>query len=142
MAERITELSADDARNFFLNAKCYSTIDLPKYFDFQPLLDKLSTEMSGVDYSKITSDSPRKFDNVNYKFYQNKDGNLAWRKMEIINPVLYIKLVGIITEPHNWALLQTHFKNCSASDKIECHSIPFNFETSDISANSVINWWD
>ena len=142
MAEKITELSADDARKFFLNAKCYSTIDLPKYFDFQPLLDKLSTEMSGVDYSRITSDSPRKFDNVNYKFYQNKDGNLAWRKMEIINPVLYIKLVGIITEPHNWALLQTHFKNCSASDKIECHSIPFNFETSDISANSVINWWD
>ena len=142
MAEKITELSADDARKFFLNAKCYSTIDLPKYFDFQPLLDKLSAEMMGIEFKHIQNTSPKCYDNVNYKFYQNKDGNLAWRKMEIINPVLYIKLVNIITEPQNWLLLQTHFRTCSASDKIECHSIPFDFETSNISANSVINWWE
>ncbi len=143
MAEKITELSAEDARKFFLNAKCYSTIDLPKYFDFQPLLDKLATKINGADWSKLqTNISPQSVDNVNYKFYQNKDGNLAWRKMEIIHPVLYIKLVNTITEESNWATLKTHFRKCNAITNIACCSIPFNFEPSSFSADSVTNWWE
>ena len=38
MTEKITELSAEDAKAFFLDARCYCTIDLPKYFDFSTLL--------------------------------------------------------------------------------------------------------
>ncbi|MBR4325145.1 MAG: RNA-directed DNA polymerase [Bacteroidales bacterium] len=53
MAEKITELSAEDARKFFLRAECYSTIDLPKYFDFQPLLDKLAAEIGTSELNEI-----------------------------------------------------------------------------------------
>ncbi len=54
MAEKITELSAEDARKYFLDAKCYSTIDLPKYFDFQPLLDTLSFIMKDKTLEDIS----------------------------------------------------------------------------------------
>ena len=37
----ILELSNLEAKSFFLKQKAYCSIDLPQYFDFQPLLDKL-----------------------------------------------------------------------------------------------------
>lgn len=143
MAEKVTEMSAEDARDFFLRAKCYSTIDLPKYFDFKTLLDNLAKEMEGKDFDKdIQNEDPsKKYSDVNYIFYQNKDGNLAWRKFELIHPVIYIHLVNTITEANNWQTIIQRF-NIFKTDNIECLSIPRNpSNSSSFAADSVTNWW-
>ncbi|HEA28932.1 MAG TPA: hypothetical protein ENH91_02885 [Leeuwenhoekiella sp.] len=44
----LLELTHTEARDYFLKKERYSDIDLPKYFNFQPLLDALSQD-SNVD---------------------------------------------------------------------------------------------
>ena len=39
MKSTILQLSNDEARRYFLRASRYCTIPLPRYFDFQPVLD-------------------------------------------------------------------------------------------------------
>ena len=41
----ILSLDANQAKNFFLEVKNYCNLDLPKYINFQELLEKISTEM-------------------------------------------------------------------------------------------------
>ncbi len=151
MLEKITELSAEDARVFFLKQKCYTTMELPKYFDFSEMLKKLARIMENKTLEDIAlkeeSDSkgkkpiksPSHYNNVNYTIYQNKDGNLAWRKMQLINPVLYVYLVNIITDKGNWDILKRHFIKCSYDKRLECCSIPI--EMSDQS-EIITNWWE
>ena len=43
----ILELSANEATKFFLKHESYCNIDLPKYFSFSELLEKISNEYSG-----------------------------------------------------------------------------------------------
>ena len=95
--------------------------------------------MEDVDFASIKTKKPQHLENVNYKFYQNKDGNLVWRKMEIINPVLYIHLVNLITQQENWLILTTHFKKCSYDDRIKCCSIPI--DCNRLAEGLVTNWW-
>lgn len=142
MTEKITELSADDARKFFLNAKCYSTIDLPKYFDFQPLLDKLDAEIGTSLLTQNQIKQIKKAHDVNYIFYQNKDGNLSWRKFQLINPILYVYLVNVLTDATHWQELQNCFGYFQKHPQIECCSIPCRTDNkSNIAADSVLNWW-
>lgn len=142
MTEKITKLSADDARKFFLDAECYSTIDFPKYFDFQELLDRLSSE---IGTNKLTSSDIKKIKkvhDVNFIFYQNKDGNLSWRKFQLINPILYIYLVNVITDNSNWQEIQKCFDTFQKDSHIECCSIPYRTnDKSSTTANAVVNWW-
>ena len=65
--EKIIDLSAQDAKEYFLCAKCYSTIGLPQYFDFTQLLKNLSDEIGNAELNQIkTSISPNNCDGVNY----------------------------------------------------------------------------
>lgn len=41
MQKTILELNAEEVRQYFLKSSRFCTIELPKYFDFQKLLDKL-----------------------------------------------------------------------------------------------------
>lgn len=43
----ILELNAVEARKFFLKHESYCNIDLPKYFSFSELLEKVSNECNG-----------------------------------------------------------------------------------------------
>lgn len=41
MQKTILELNAEEVRQYFLKSSRFCTIELPKYFDFQKLLDSL-----------------------------------------------------------------------------------------------------
>ena len=45
----ILELSNTEAEQFFTQAENYCNIDLPKYFNFQPLLNALSNDNAAID---------------------------------------------------------------------------------------------
>jgi len=42
----ILELDCNDARKFFLKHESYCNIDLPKYFSFSEILEKISKELA------------------------------------------------------------------------------------------------
>ena len=145
MTEKITEQKDnEEVRKFLVKSDCYSTIDFPKYFNFQSLLDNLSNEMKGKDFiQEIRNEDPTKYSDINYVFYQNKDGNLAWRKFQLINPALYIHLVDTITNEDNWKLIVERFELFKEiNSNIECLSIPYiKDDKHSIAEESVTNWW-
>ncbi len=135
----VLNLSYMEACQFFLESKCYCSIDLPLYFNFQPLLDALSNSSA---MSTVSFKSAGKCQNVNYKFYNNKDGMFSWRPFQIINPVLYVKLVQIITQENSWKLIVDRFKEFQSNPKIRCCSIPL-FSTNDNDKiDTILNWWE
>jgi hypothetical protein len=142
----ILELNANEARQFFLKHESYCNIDLPKYFSFSELLEKISNTYTGKnllsDFSQSKS-AMGKLDDVNHLLYANKDGKLSWRPFQIINPLVYVALVHEITEQKNWEKLQGRFKKFSKNEKIKCLSIPVQSENKQSDkAQQISNWWE
>mgnify|MGYP000856593299 CR=1 FL=1 len=153
--KNILKLSPSEAKAYFLKEESYCNFDLPKYFEFQKLLDKVATKIDGhnlSDYYKSVTDSttgstrasyPSDFENVNYKFFNNKDGRFAWRPFQLIHPALYVSLVNNITERDNWNFIVTRIKEFRRNKRIKCYSLPL-ITDGDISnkAASITNWWE
>lgn len=113
----ILELDHKQARAFLLDGKSYVNFDLPEYFNFDPILQAVSSKMGGYDVNYFfdpedggrKKKDPRDRHDVNRVIYGNKDGELAWRPFEIINPVLYVGLVHYITKEDNWSVIKSDF---------------------------------
>lgn len=150
----ILTFSHIDAKRYFLKEESYFNFDLPQYFVFQNLLNKISTKIDGKNLkefydSKFDEEllkhkqlNPRDFENVNYKFLNNKDGKFAWRPFQIIHPAIYVSLVHKITEEENWNFIVDRFKQFSNNPNICCLSVPLESENEQSDkANTVLNWW-
>ena len=142
----ILELNHTEARKFFLKHESYCNIDLPKYFSFSELLEKISNEYYGknllTDFSK-SNGAMGELDNINHLLYANKDGKLSWRPLQIINPLVYVALVHEITERINWEKLKERFKKFSKNEKIKCLSIPVQSKNKQSDkAQQILNWWE
>lgn len=137
--KRIIELSHIEAREYFLKQENYCSIELPKYFDFQPLLDELS---NNSNIEKIHLSDAKKLNDVNYKFLTNKDGKYSWRQIQLINPVIYVNLVNKITKKESWNIIVNRFKKLQ-NNNIKCYSIP-TVSIDSIKSNKALNiqnWW-
>jgi len=151
--KRIIELNHTNARRFFLKEESYFNFDLPKYFVFKDLLKKISEELTGKQISDILGNItnndnhvertyPNKYEHVNYKILNNKDGKFAWRPFQLIHPVIYVSLVHNITEKGNWNVIVNRFGDFSNNHKIKCYSIPLESEGGQSDkATNVNQWW-
>lgn len=119
-AERsVLELTAKQARAFFLKPESYFRLDLPRYFDFGRVLrpvDKFLAKNSLASFKF----KPRLFDDVNYTIYSNKDGRFAWRPFQLIHPAIYVDLAHLLTEPTAWAEIRSRFAVFANDPKIKC----------------------
>ena len=142
----ILNLDANQAKKFFLEAKNYCDLELPKYINFQKLLEKLSLEMGNKNYKNIKKTNPENYSDINYILFNNKDGGYDWRPYQIINPVMYISLVNEITKEENWNIILERFKEIDLISYIKCVSIPVveNLEGEFLNKKSsqILNWWD
>ena len=139
----IIELPCAEARVFLLKHRSYFTMDLPPYFEFSRLLTDIDKVLTGKDPNDFRQDSPRDFDDINHKILNNKDGQYAWRPMEIIHPVLYVSLVHKITEPDAWAKIRKRFAVFSRASNIVCLSLPVESLTDEKDTAEQINqWWE
>lgn len=120
----ILELSSEEARKFLLKHESYCNLDLPPYFVFGNLLERVAEQLNGKNLSDFQKGNPRKYEYVNYKILNNKDGTYAWRSFQLIHPALYISLVYKITTEDNWRLVKKKFEEFSENEEIECVSIP------------------
>ncbi|TAN07735.1 MAG: RNA-directed DNA polymerase [Rhodanobacteraceae bacterium] len=140
-ARSVLDLSARQARAFFLQPGSYFSLDLPPYFDFAPVLTDVATYLARRDLSSLSS-KPRECDNVNYTIYSNKDGRYAWRPFRLIHPAMYVDLVNVMTEPDAWAQLRARFKKFSAVSNVDCLSIPQQSRTKRSNrAAQILRWW-
>lgn len=151
----VLELSSTEARDFFLKEESYYNFDLPNYFKFQSLIDKVDKKIGSKPLSnfyrgytdpvsgKPKTKYPSNFENVNYKFLNNKDGKFAWRPLQLIHPAIYVSLVRSLTKEKNWNLILERFNEFQKNPNIKCFSLPILSEA-DISdkAATIKNWWE
>ena len=129
MNKNILQLDESEARNFFLKEGSYTTLTLPPYLKFEPLIKKISEalEKSTPIYKKNDKGKdiyPSNYEDVNYKLFTNKDGKYAWRLFQLIHPVLYVNLVHKITEEKHWKDILWAFECFQQNKKIVCASMP------------------
>ncbi len=143
--------TASNAKKHLLKEESYFSFDLPTYFTFQKLLDKVSKKMQGKNLSDFYNSKtikgkskptyPSDFEKVNYKLLNNKDGKFAWRPFQLIHPAIYVSLVNEITETKNWAYIKSKFKEFQDNKKIQCFSIPIVSESKLSDKAETISHW-
>ena len=137
----IIELSHKDARNFFLKHESYSPFELPPYFKFESLIQKVSQDLEGADLYSKTCKKPYELEQVNHKILNNKDGRYAWRPYELIHPALYVSIVNEMTKKDSWKLICDCFRNFSRDKRIKCTSIPVKSLTDESDRAEQIRQW-
>lgn len=138
----ILELSAKEARVHLLKHESYCSLDLPPYFVFEDMLRQVNEKLDGRNLSDFQSDSPRKYEDVNYRILNNKDGTYAWRPFQLIHPAVYVSLVQKITEEDNWEFIKNKFKEFSENKQIECVSTPrISLSKEKDKAEQITYWW-
>ncbi|MBW8523650.1 reverse transcriptase [Chryseobacterium chendengshani] len=141
--KNILEVSSHEAKIFFLKKESYSRLELPHYFNFQLIINKIDEKLINSDLKDFRSSSPREFENVNYKLITNKDGKYAWRPFQLIHPAIYVNLVNRITDEGNWKFIIDRFKIFRNNKNIECHSLPLISITidKDDKRGQILSWW-
>ena len=80
-------MTPDRAKKYFMKNTSYFSLELPKYFDFTELLKKIDKKIQGKNLSDFYKNAklmtPDQYDDVNYKFYHNKDGKYALENVSI-----------------------------------------------------------
>ncbi len=140
---QITRLNSSDARAFFLKEESYCNFDLPNYISFDAILRDVDAFLTGNQLKSMMSPTkPRDIENVNYRLLNNKDGQYAWRPMQLIHPALYVDLVHKITELNNWQIIVDRFSEFESNSLVECKSIPLRSESERVDkAEQITNWW-
>lgn len=80
------------------------------------MLRRVSNQINGKSLSDFQKENPRKYEDINYKIVNNKDGTYAWRPFQLIHPAIYVSLVNNITEEDNWELIKGKFKVFSENE--------------------------
>lgn len=140
----VLEMTAAEARAFFLESSSYVDMLLPEYFDFQPVLDFAFSKISGGKLkSMINSKVLKTNESVNYSIILNKDAGYDWREVKIVHPFLYADLVEKITEEKHWKELLARFDLFESDPNIKCISLPVKSmgEKGD-TAETILNWWE
>lgn len=121
----VIDLSPAEARAFFLRGESYTNIDLPDYLSFEPFLTELEKQMKEMELEPSSwLKNAKKLEGVNYIIYSNKDGKYAWRRLELIHPVIYLSLLNTLLDDRNWETLKTVLGGTSANSPISCVSLP------------------
>ncbi len=123
MSKDLLTLNSSKAKKFFLSPKVYSSLELPDYFNFYKAVSKIAKKFSST-LLEVEIKNAKKYETINHVLYGNKDGKYAWRKYEIINPLLYISLVNLITTRSNWSLIRNRFKSFQSDSHIESGGLP------------------
>ncbi len=150
----VLKMKRKEVHSFFLNSDNYANFEIPEYFNFQDVLNKVDKFISGKEIKNFCSTYvdangktkplfPSQLENVNYKFVNNKDGKYSYRPFQLIHPVLYAGLVQLITEKDNWKKIKKRFKKLHKHSDIECVGIPAKSSDEKVSDQkaTILNWW-
>lgn len=140
----ILDLDGVQAREYLLRGASYCNVKLPPYFEFDTLLNSVAEAVGNHSRSDLYErEVIRGLDDVNYSLVSNKDGKYAWRRLDLIHPLMYVLLVNCVTEDESWKYIRHRFTEfwCD-NDRIRCLSLPVKpQETEKADALQVTQWW-
>lgn len=143
----IIEMTSNEAKAFLLKSESYITQSLPAYLDMEAILNVAKDMLKKKSIQSLSIADKKKqlstHENVNHLILANKDGNYAWRPIELIHPLLYVDLVNIITKKDDWKVICERVKQLHTDSLVECISLPVesHSEKSD-KAEAILNWWE
>ena len=146
MSENILSLDTQEIKEFFLKNESYINADLPLYIDFADILKQsekaFRTKKGGYKkLSDLQDGDPKGYENLNYHLFSNKDGSLDWRRLELINPVVYVSLVLAIAK--NWDAIKSRINKLTQKSCVKCMSLPAVSATKKKDkAEQILNWWE
>jgi RNA-directed DNA polymerase len=139
--KNLATIAADEAKTYFLKSSSYFNGDFPPYVGFGPMLANVDHALGGQPFSAYQDGKPHKTSGVNYGLIANKDGRLAWRHYELINPAVYVSLVNLICENDNWNVIKQRFLSFQ-NGIVECCSSPAMADDNQSDkAAQVGKWW-
>jgi hypothetical protein len=139
----VLKMTAAEARVFFLKGESYCNLDLPPYFNFEPVLKDVDTILSASPLSSMQSANPRDVEDISHTILNNKDGRFSWRPIQLTHPALYVSLVHQLTDPTNWKKVLDTFRRASRNPRILCLSHPVESRTAQKDkAAQVLKWWE
>lgn len=143
----ITALDGDEALKFLMAHDRYCTIELPEYFNFDPVLEYAQATIGDKSLSECLAGElrPEDLQGVNRDFITNKDGHYGVRPLTLSNPFLYYIMARDICAEDAWANLKECFKIFASDERIKGCSIPRArirpgrepFKN----ASNILNWW-
>lgn len=135
------QLTPEKARDRLLLSSSYFDMDLPSYFNFQPLLEFACVEAMSISGDEWLKWKPEQHSDVNYSLLHNKDGEIGWRPFELINPLIYGRCVDIVTKVENWTEIQKRIAEFQGG-VVECCSMPVVAQdTGKATKQQILNWW-
>jgi len=137
----IVEFNHEEARVFFLKNTNYFRLELPSYFEFEPILNIISDYLDGNTWEDKLCNKPNQIQNINYHIIANKDGKYAWRPFEIIHPLLYVSLIHDITDQANWNIITNKLREFQDNSIVECASVPKISEKDSLKKTQILAWW-
>ncbi|WP_189368544.1 RNA-directed DNA polymerase [Tateyamaria omphalii] len=139
---QISQLNPQQARAYFCRTKSYFDMELPPYFNFQPLLEHSLAEAEDIELKDLFDWKPDQVEGLNYVLMYNKDGDIGWRPFELMHPLLYAKCVDVLTTEKNWKFVQDRLKAFSGG-VVECCSLPVVDIDEDPKPKKkqILNWW-
>jgi RNA-directed DNA polymerase len=141
--KNILSLSHEEAKDFFLKETSYCEIDLPTYFSFSALLNKISDKLSNTELKSFRQSNPRDYCDINYVLLNNKDGKYAWRPLQLIHPAIYVSLIHKMCEKSNWQHIRERFEHFQSNPGICCESLPVIPQSNESEhAEQIKHWWE
>ncbi len=146
MAKNLLDIDHKRAEIFFYRNEVYFDGYLPRYFHFSRLLFAIKKALSAPENNNLKFNNKKLCKETNYTIYANKDGKYDWRKLDIINPFLYVTLVSEITNKESWDAIVERFKLLSSkcANKIISTSIPVveSRKKKSLKASQILEWWE
>lgn len=143
--KNILSLDSKEAMDFFLKSEQYHGFELPEYFVFDELLQKVKDTIGNIPYEECLQKdvSPEQLSDINLDILLNKDGRYAVRPIILANPFLYYFLVREITNEQSWKIVKELFEKFQVPHITSCalpvipkEKEPFHKST------TILNWWN
>lgn len=143
--KNILSLDSKGAMEFFLNSEQYQGFEMPEYFTFDNLLNKIKDVIADTPYEECLQDGilPENLSNVNIDILFNKDGKYAVRPLMLANPLLYYFLVREICNKDSWTTIKELFGKFNVPHITAC-ALPVirNDKEKFHNSTAILNWWN
>lgn len=137
-------LFAVEAKKYFMLPKNYFAVSLPPYFDFGPVLKQAEDALNGHELLEYyVPEKLRESERVNFELPYSKDGGYAWRTFRLVHPAIYVELVRLLTEPHNWERVRERINLFRKQKSVKSISLlPGAEYKRNATASSILKWWN
>ena len=144
MSKSLLEMNNKEARKFFLKNESYFTLNLPNYYNFEPLLKKIHQDNCKKNsFNSYCNSKPKIIPNINYHILINKKDKMSWRKLTLTNPIAYVGIVQEMCTPTNWKIILDRFNLFQKYENIICCSIPVESDgLSKDKKEQILDWWN